>query len=338
MRSGVGTWLGFFLLFKPFYSVVVLLVELVHAIHRRKPGDLFRVENVVAGGIVALYALLWLGLDPARVDSIVLYKATIVANEVNAAQSLKMIAFWLLPALLLMLIALRKGGNLGEQLVVSGVLIGTILVAWLQQRWYTHHVFPIAMAYVFWWLIIRHRWPLYGHVFVAAALLYVFFGEFRQVRLYQGQVQTLNEALRVGNISLAGKRVGVFSHHPTPYNEVLLNNGALRWTPTMNITYVTAEYFANDIAANYGKPLPPIPFTLEGARLLHGQLMQLWADHPPDYLILDETHMWPLKHIIVRWQDAFADDSAFTDIFSRYRLILDHDGESLRFKLYALDS
>ena len=55
LRVFLGLWLGFTLLFKYFYSIVVFLVEATDALVSRKLVLLFRIECIVAGAIVFAY-------------------------------------------------------------------------------------------------------------------------------------------------------------------------------------------------------------------------------------------------------------------------------------------
>jgi hypothetical protein len=65
-RVALGLWMGAMLLFKYLYSIVVFLVELTDAVAQRRPFLLFRIENLIAGAIVALYLFCWLVLDPGQ--------------------------------------------------------------------------------------------------------------------------------------------------------------------------------------------------------------------------------------------------------------------------------
>ena len=71
------------LLFKYLYSIVVFLVELADAILQRRSFLLFRIENLIAGAIVALYLFSWLVLDASQRTAIGAVASAIDAHDPN---------------------------------------------------------------------------------------------------------------------------------------------------------------------------------------------------------------------------------------------------------------
>ncbi|MEM9312261.1 MAG: hypothetical protein AAGA34_12535, partial [Pseudomonadota bacterium] len=63
----------------------------------------------------------------------------------------------------------------------------------------------------------------------------------------------------------------------------------------------------------------------------HDNMLRLWEDQPPEILILDHSHSWPLRYVKVRWQEAFAKDARFQSFLDRYEPVFKHKGELLEF-------
>jgi hypothetical protein len=214
-------------------------------------------------------------------------------------------------------------------------VIGTVIAAWSQERWYTHHLFPITMAYVLWWWIAARQFRPWVHVVVALYLMFSIGSQFSSMREYHERIAELDRAVREDGQSVTGKRVAILNMHPSPYNEYLVSHGALRWTPMMNNAYVSAELEPFDTPENAGKPAPPIKLTDPGRRMLHDQMLRLWEDMPPDVLILDRTSRWPLRYIDVDWTRVFSQDPRFMAILAKYRPVQVYDGKLIRFTYYV---
>lgn len=335
MRVIVGLWMGATLLFKYLYAVVVLLVELADAVVQRRPFLLFRIENIVAGAIVALYLFSWLGLDPTQREAIGAMFSAIDANLADPrANWMKVVEnLGYAVGFLALLIGFRVPGRLIS--LGLATVIGAIIVAWSQERWYTHHQFPIILAYVAgWWMAKRYfRW--WGHVAVALCLAYPLVTQFLSTFAYQKQVAEVDQAVDEAGQSVAGKRVGILAMHPSPYNQYLASHGAVRWNAMMNIAYVATELKPFDKKENAGKLPPPVRLDNPGRQMLHDQMLRLWEDMPPDVLILDHSTRWPLHYIDVEWTHVFSEDPRFNAILKHYRPVLVHDGARLEFTYYV---
>jgi len=335
MRVILGLWMGVTLLFKYLYSIVVLLVELADALVQRRPFLLFRIENIVAGAVVALYLFCWLILDPSQRTAIGAMFSAIDANLADPA------ANWLKVAENLGyaagFLAVLLGFRVPARLILLGLatVVGAILVAWSQERWYTHHLFPIILAYVVsWWMAKRYfRW--WGHMALALCLLYPLIGQFLSTFQYQEQVAEVDRAISEAGQSVNGKRVGVLAMHPSPYNQYLVAHDAVRWNALMNNAYVAAELKPFDKKENAGKLPPPVKLDDPGRQMLHDQMLRLWEDMPPDVLILDHSNSWPLRYIDVDWVHEFSEDSRFNAILEHYRPVLNHQGKRSRFAYYV---
>jgi hypothetical protein len=335
LRLLLGLWMGATLLFKYLYSIVVLLVEIADALVQRRPRLLFRIENIVAGAVVFLYLFTWLGLDPSQREAIgAMFSAIDAAltapgaNRLEVARNLYFAIFFLLAFRMFEVPA--RATALGLALVV-----GAVVTAWAQERWSSHHLFPITLAYLGWWWMAGRGFRWWGHAIVALYLAVPVTHQFRGIASYHLTVAELDRALDGAGHSLAGKRVGLLNMHPSPYNQYLASHDALRWNSMMNNAYVSAELAPFDKPENAGKPTPPVTLDVPGRRMLHDEMLRLWEDLPPDALILDRTYRWPLRHIDVDWTRVFARDPRFAAILARYRPVQVYDGQRIRFTYYV---
>ncbi|MFO6428596.1 hypothetical protein ACLBKT_00690 [Erythrobacter sp. W302b] len=333
-RAVVGLWLGAALLLKYFYSLVVLLVELADAGMQRRPAALVRIENVIAGGIVALYLFFWLVIDPAQRAAISVMLSGIEGNLNEPFINLVLAAQQLVPALVFLMLARIKRLPARSSALGLAMVAGAIVAAWIQGRWYSHHLFPITMAYLAWaWLLGRDLGAIW---LIALALLAALpiRGQFHSTARYQDEVREADLAMERAGLSLAGKRVGLLNMHPSPFNQYFAAVGALRWNVTMNNAYVAAELKPFD-RPGVGTSAPiEVKLNVPGRRQLHDDMLRFWEDRPPDALILDESTSWPLEHIKVRWTDVFAQDSRFKSFLADYRPVFTHSGKALRFTYY----
>jgi hypothetical protein len=318
LRTGLAVFLGFTVLFKFFYAVIVLLVEVADALIQRRVRTLFRAENLIAGGIVLAYVGIWLGFHSEQRHAISLIHGAISASLLGTDFALRVIAVRLVLGLALFFIAHRFGSELRLQLIAFATLVGAIAAAWLQERWYTHHLFPITMAFMVWWWMAGPPWPKLAHAAFAAIMALSLYREYRDTRVYYTMANSVEAVFTHAGISLKGKRVALLNQHPSPYNQLLASKGALRWNPYPNIAYVSTELKSFDRPANRGAPTPPLTLSSPGSRMLHSQMLRLWQDHPPDILILDHTYSWPLLYIVVDWKRLLAKDEQFQKVFKDF--------------------
>jgi hypothetical protein len=334
-RAFLGLWLGATLLIKYLYSIVVFLVELADALAQRRPSLLFRTENIVAGAVVVLYLFSWLGLDPSQRTAIGAMFSAIDANLADPAANWTRVAENLgyAAGFLALLIGFRVPGRLIS--LGLATVIGAIIVAWSQERWYTHHQFPIVLAYVVWWWMAKRYFRWWGHVAVTLCLAYPLVTQFLSTFGYQKQVAEVDQAVSEAGQSVAGKRVGILTMHPSPYNQYLASHGAVRWNTLMNNAYVAAELKPFDKKMNAGKLPPPVKLDDPGRKMLHDQMLRLWEDMPPDVLILDHSTSWPLRYIDVEWTHVYSADPRFNAILKHYRPVLTHKGKRTSFTYYV---
>ncbi|MGJ8624527.1 MAG: hypothetical protein ACSHW1_17420 [Yoonia sp.] len=335
LRVFLGFWLGFTLLFKYFYSIVVFLVEATDALVCRRFGLLFRIECIVAGSIVFAYLFVWLGLDPAQREVIRAMQNSISANVLPLTGSIKIAFSYLAFGLPTWLILARL--RIAPRLNALGLacLIGTVFVAGLQGRWYTHHLFPIIMAFVGWWWLLGPNLPKWVHVLVAAVLVMPIKDEFFARENYTTKTSDVRAVFTDRGISLAGKRVALLNQHPSPFNEIILDDGGLRWSPQMNIAYVSAELMPFDRPKNRGQTPPPIVFDDSNQNFLHGQLLTLWESEPPDILILDTSFQWPLRYVHFQWEQILSEDKRFQRILAQFEPAFTHKSDSVHFTYYV---
>lgn len=335
IRLLVGIWMGATLLLKYLYSIVVLLVEVVDAVMWRRPLFLFRIENLLAGAIVALYLFFWLVVDQTQRDAIGAVVSAIDANLKGQQANLTRAIVCLVPAPVFLLLARTARLPARTTCIALAMVIGAIIVSWTQARWYSHHLFPIVVAYLAWWWMARNAMKLWGHVVIALLMLVPVMAEFSKTAFHQESVKELDLVLEEAGQSMRGKRVGVLTMHPSPYNQHLAAHGGLRWNASVNNSYVAAELHSFDRPENEGFPPPPVTLDDPGRRMLHDEFLRLWEDMPPDILILDDSTNWPLRHIDVEWTQVFSEDTRFNAILAQYRPVASHDGENLRFRLYV---
>ncbi len=335
LRALVGLWLGGTLLFKYVYSLVVALVEVVDALVQKRSNLLLRVENLAAGVIVFLYLLVWLGIDPTQRQAVAAMVSSVDAALADPAENRLKVAQNLVFAgtFILLLRTSRAPSRLVGLAFVT--ILGTVSVAYLQERWFSHHLFPILMAYAFWWRATAAYLRRWHHAVLATSLIYAGLGQFLATAQYHEQVEELDAAFREAGQSVSGKRVGLLNLHPSPYNQHLVSHGGSRWNGLMNIAYVSAELAPLDKPENAGRRLPPVRLRDPGRKLLHDQMLRLWEDAPPDALIFDHSVRWPLRHIDVNWVQAFSNDRRFNAILSHYRPVLVHQGKRLKFTYYV---
>lgn len=333
-RALLGLWLGATLLLKYLFALVVLLVELVDAVVQRRRLLLFRIENLIAGSLVALYLFCWLVIDSSQREAIQAMVSAIDANLVNRETSVLQAAIHLAPAFVFLVLAFFYRSSARTAAIGLAMVAGSITVAWAQSRWYSHHLFPITMAYVAWlWMIYRDIRLL---LIVPLALIVAtpIFGEFRNTARYQRSVSELVTAMDEAGLSIAGKRVGVLAMHPSPLNQYLASHGGVRWNAAVNSAYVAAELRSFDRLANPDMRVPQVKLNDPGRRLLHNEMIRLWEDFPPDVLILDESTSWPLRNIDVKWTKVFSQEPRFQSILVQYQPIMHHKGKWLNFTYY----
>lgn len=333
-RAVVGLWLGAALLLKYLYSIVVLLVELADAAIQRRPASLVRIENVIAGGIVAIYLFFWLIVDPTQRAGINVMLSAIDGNLKPPFANLLLAAQQLAPALVFLMFARILRLPLRTAVLGLAMVAGGIVVSWMQERWYSHHLFPITMAYLAWvWLLARDLRPIWLFPLAVLTALPIL-GQFRDIARFQDEVREVDQAMQRAGKSVKGKRVGLLNMHPSPFNQHFAAVGALRWNVTMNNAYVAAELKPFD-RPNAGTSAPiKVKLDVAARRQLHDDMLRFWEDRPPEALILDESTSWPLEHIKVRWTEVFAQDSRFKAFLAHYRPVFTHRGKALRFTYY----
>jgi hypothetical protein len=334
-RTLIGLWMGAMLLFKYLYSIAVFLVELGDALVQRRASLLFRVENIAAGAVVGLYLFHWLVLDASQREGIGAVFSAIDANLIDPRMN------WLQFAInsavgvfLLLLIALMRVPARTLALGIALVL-GALAVAFIQKRWYSHHLFPITMAYILWWWMARSSLKWWVHLVIPLLLAGPIVREFRNTASYQQSVAELDGAMAQAGQSIAGKRVGILTVHPSPYNQYIASHGALRWNASMNNSYVASELKAFDRPENSKVQPPPVKLQDPGRRMLHDEMLRLWEDSPPDALFIDHSTSWPLRYTDVDFIHLFSQDRRFTAILSHYRPVLAHKGKKLEFRYYV---
>jgi hypothetical protein len=191
------------------------------------------------------------------------------------------------------------------------------------------------MAYVAWWWATGSRFKWWGNLIVPLFLFPSIFTEYRSTGSYQDAVGELDSSMAKAGQSVAGKRVGILTMHPSPYNQYLASHGGVRWNGLMNNAYVAAELQPFDRPENQGKPPPPVQLDNPGRRMLHDEMLRLWEDMPPDVMILDHSYRWPLHYTDVEWTHVFSNDPRFNAILRRYRPVFAHRGDRLEFKYYV---
>ena len=334
-RAVLGLWMGTTLLLKYLYAIVVMFVEVVDALIQRRPLLLFRIENLLSGSIVALYLFFWLVIDPSQREAIGAVVSAIDANLASQQTSAIQAALNLMLALYFLLLARMFNVPPRVSLIGLALVTGTIIAAWIQARWYTHHLFPVTMAYGAWWWMVSRDVKPWAHLVAALFIGTPVIGEHRKTALYQGAVNELELAFSEAGLKVEGKRVGVLIMHPTPYSQVLTSAGAVRWNTSMNNAYVAAELKYFDLPENADIPPPPIKLEDPGRQMLHDDMLRLWEDMPPDALIIDKSTNWPLRHIKVDFLQVFSEDERFQAILARYELVLVHEGKDLDFRYYV---
>jgi hypothetical protein len=214
------------------------------------------------------------------------------------------------------------------------MVTGAIVAAWMQGRWYSHHLFPITMAYLAWvWLLGRDLGAIWLIALAVLAAMPIP-GQFYSTARYQDEVREADLAMQRAGQSLAGKRVGLLNMHPSPFNQHFAAVGAVRWNATMNNAYVAAELKPFDRPGAGADAPHRVKLDVPGRRQLHDDMLRLWEDRPPEALILDESINWPLQHITVRWTEVFAQDPRFRAFLAHYRPVFTHRGKALRFTYY----
>lgn len=338
-RLIVGTWMGAALTLKYLYAIAVLLVELVDAGIQRRPLFLFRVENLVSGALVAGYLFVWLILNPEEREAIGAVVSAIDANLASGWVNVEQAAIHAAVAGFFLLLGWLNKVPWRTSLIGLALVISAIAAAWIQSRWYSHHLFPITLAYMAWLWMIHARLKLLWIAAVLVLFVRPVAGEFGNSFHYQEAVRELDRAMAAGGVSVNGKRVGLLSMHPSPFNQHLAMNGGTRWIASMNNSYVASELKPLDTIENIGMSPGPVSVADPGAALLHDQMLSVWEDLPPDMLVLDHSTSWPLRALEVEWTSVFAGDARFERVLSGYREVYtykgDEDaGERLDFTVY----
>ena len=333
-RVIIGIWMGATLTLKYLYALVVLLVELGDAAIRKRPLLLFRIENLIAGAMVAAYLFFWLVVDPAQREAIGVIVSAIDANLASTQANLEQSAIHFSLAIFFLLLAWIYKIPARVSIIGIAMVVAAIVASWIQSRWYSHHLFPITIAYIAWvWMIHREVRLLW---IVAICVLFVrpLVGEYVATGPYQRSVTELEAAMAESGISVSGKHVGLLNMHPSPFNQYLAMHGGVRWIASMNNSYVASELKALDRPENEGLSAPAVSLDDPGVAMLHNEMLRLWEDKPPELLILDESTSWPLQFVNVEWKQAFAQDERFQAILAQYRPVYIYKGDMLAFTIY----
>jgi hypothetical protein len=333
-RIVMGVWLGWTLLFKYLYAFVVLFIELTDAIIQRRLSNLFRMENLISGSIVAVYIFVWLILQPQNLQTIGIMKNAIQANIISFQQTAQYIGVYLLSGIPLIAAGFIYKSNKRSLLIGLALLLSAILVTAIQARWYSHHQFPIFIATLVLLWIIQSKTPKMVSLFVCLFLMNTVYGQFKENSLYQARFKLLDQSFLANNISLENKRVGLMIAHPSPFSEIVAQHGGTRWTALVNFAHVFSELEKADIIENEGKLAPPIERFIDGREILHDKTMSLWEDFPPDVIIMDHSNSWPLKHLEVNWPHLFSKDERFAKIMANYALAYSHEEKYLGYDYY----
>lgn len=328
----LGVWLGLTLLLKYIYALAVLLFELADAAMQKRPLALFRVENLISGGLVALYLFVWLGVDPAQREAMGAMVSAIDGNLDSFQSNVTKAVVHSAPAVLFLILGFVFKVPVRLNVLGLALVVAAISASWVQGRWYSHHLFPITMAYFAWvWTLRGHLKPLWQGVLLLFLMGSVV-GEIRNSVVLQRSTSELYQSMADAGISVEGKRVGLLTMHPSPFNQYLTTRGAVRWVTAVNNAYVAAELQDFDRPENAGVTPPPVRLQDPGRQMLHDSTLRLWEDQPPDVLILDHSRNWPLRYVNVRWRQVFAEDARFQAVLERYRLVHEYDGQLVDFE------
>ena len=160
----------------------------------------------------------------------------------------------LYPALFFLLIARMFELPLRSTVFGLALVVGAVIVAGIQSRWYSHHLFPITVAYIAWWWMARSGIELWAHGVAALLIAMPIIGEFRSTATYQAAVNELDLTMQEAGRSVGGKRVGLLTMHPSPFSQYLASNSGLRWNTSVNNAYVAAELQRFDTAERGAGP------------------------------------------------------------------------------------
>lgn len=334
-RVILGFWVGWALLFKYFYAIVILLIELADALIHRRISTLFRIENMIAGTIVTLYLLFWLVLNMENYNAILQVKGALSANLIGLkANVLHTISKLTFAAPLLIAAWYYKASN-RNLILVTSLLVAVLAVAALQARWYSHHHFPILLVNtVLLWLIARNA-PKLITISIGVFLIISLNYEIQNSIFNQSRIKVLEKEFQENHIDLKNKRVAILVAHPSPFNQIIAKQGGLRWNAVVNIAHVAAELEPYDTAENNGRSTPAISFSNEGGKIMHEKMLDLWEDFPPDVIIMDQSTSWPLQHLKIKWMEVFANDNRFLNIVKNYQLSHSYNENHLSYDYYV---
>ncbi len=333
-RIVLGIWLGWTLLFKYLFAIVILFIELTDVIVQRRMSILFRIENLISGIVVVSYLFTWLILNPENLQVIGIMRNAIEANLIDLQNTAKKIGFKLFYIIPILATGFFYKSDSRKLFISVALLIGTITVAAIQARWYSHHQFPIFMANIVLLWIIGRKTNKIAITFFCLLLSTILYDQFTKSSLNQTRFKMLEQSFFENNISLDDKRVVLLIAHPSPFNEIVAVEGGTRWSDLVNFSYVFSELAEYDIMENEGKLAPPIESFNEGREILHAKTLSLWEDFPPDVIIMDHSKSWPLKHLKINWPHLFSKDDRFSHIMEKYTLAYSHKDSLLTYDYY----
>jgi hypothetical protein len=277
----------------------------------------------------------WLVFNSSQLAVIGAVMSGMDAHFADPRQNFLQAANALLPALVFVLAGRIVGTSPRTTALGLALVVGAIIAAWVQERWFSHHLFPITTAYFAWWCMAGKSLRWWGHALVALSVLFPVVSQYRQIAHYQKAVGELSLAFDKAGHSLTGKRVGILVMHPSPYNQYIAAVGGLRWNALSDTSYVAAELQPYDRKELAGRAPPPLKLDHPGRRMLHNEVLRLWEDMPPDVLIFDHSTRWPLRYIDVQWTHLFSAEPRFNAFLRHYRPVLAHKGKKLRFVYYV---
>jgi len=336
LRILIGLWLGWALLFKYLYAIVVFLVELTDAIIQRRVSILFRIENLISGTIISGYLFIWLILQPENHTAISVMKNAIGGNIIPLETNAYHIALYSVFTLPLLAAGFLYKVNNRQLAINIALTMATILVAAIQARWYAHHYFLIIMANIILLWIINVNTPKIIAGFICIFFTISIYTEFKNSDFNQGKLSQLTKSFEQNNIDLNEKRIALLTAYPSPFNEMIVKQGGIRWTTLVNMAYVTTELKKYDVPENTNTLAPRITEFTEGRAMFQDKTLSLWESQLPDVIIMDHSTSWPLEYIHINWQHLFSKDKRFNAILNNYELSHSQNSEGLNYEYYTL--
>jgi len=315
------------LIIKPIVAFIPLILELMVFLSHRKIRKLITIEAFLTAGLSALYMVYWYIAWPGYFDKISDNIESIGGYSIDTQKVITALTQYLITAMII-LAGSWYGKRYEEQRVRISVFFATlvsaaIVIAIIQQRFFPHHVYAIALCFLFWWVFLARKMPVWSTLLLGVALYSWSDNKLQNALAVDGVLHKMLEETAPDFSEMSGKSMASLGVWIWPFHQVALYSGAQWSFPSNNLAYLGTEYKKHDdptISDKKVAPLIPLIEYSESSKNQHNQVVSFFHQSPPDFVILaplaDFTKGRPQIDVIA----ALTQDDDFSSVWSNYIL------------------